>query len=102
MKIKAIPYGAPFRDIVAEHLVMAAHAGRYSNRTGARVHMATLTTWSDGRQTLGAVNCSNNGHLRGSLVEGRDFSAVTCKRCGASAEAAAARNARAVEIEVTR
>ncbi|MGE0225481.1 MAG: hypothetical protein AB7S57_19590 [Acetobacteraceae bacterium] len=86
-------------QIRKEYLVMAAHAGR-NDRTGSKVHMTRITYWVSGRSTVSSVNCSANGQLRGSLVRGRDFSAVTCKRCGCGTEAAARRNGKAVTIDV--
>ncbi len=86
-------------QIRKEYLVMAAHAGR-RDRTGSKVHMARIIYWENGRRTISAVNCSANGQLQGTLVQGRDFTAVTCKRCGCGDEAAAFRNGKAVIIDV--
>jgi hypothetical protein len=86
-------------DMLASHTVMVAHAGR-SQRTGSKVHLATMITWASGKKTVGAAHCSANGHLRGQLVTDRDFTAVSCKKCGASVEAAERRNAKAITMEV--
>lgn len=97
-ELAAIPVDRTFirEDIAAEHLVMVGHAG-FSARTGGKVHIASLTTWASGTQNLGATSCSGSGRMRGgAIVTGRDFSAVTCKKCGAGDEAAARRNAKAV------
>jgi hypothetical protein len=96
--VKAIQYSEDARSIT--YMVMAAHAGR-SDRTGAKVHMAHLTFWKEsGRYQMGATNCSGNGQLRGSLVRGRDFGSVSCAKCGASVEAADARNSKAIDLVV--
>lgn len=86
-------------QIRKEYLVMAAHAGR-RDRTGSKVHLARITYWVNGNRTISGVNCSANGQLRGTLVQGRDFTAVTCKRCGCGDDAAARRNGKAVIIDV--
>lgn len=100
--IKAIPMGEAYNTEGRKtYLVMAAHAGR-RDRTGAKVHMATLTIWPSGNVTMGPCQCSGNGQLRGTLVEGADFGRVTCKKCGAGEEAAAHRNAKAIDLEVGR
>lgn len=103
MTIKAIPYGesivAMRDDIDAMFLVMVAHAGR-ADRTGAKVHMATATRWANGKVSIHSTDCSNNGQLRGSVVPGRDFSAVTCKKCGAGTDEAERRNAKAIDINI--
>lgn len=93
----AVPEHMRERGIVAEYVVMVGHAGR-SDRTGAKVHIARLTVWANGDKVIGSCNCSGNGHLRGSLVTGRDFSAVSCKRCGCSEDAAERRNAKAIVL----
>lgn len=101
-RIKAIAYSE--NSDRAMYLVMTAHAGR-NDRTGTKVHLATLTHWKEsGRWILGACTCSGNGQLRGSNVIPADFGGferVTCKKCGASPEAAAHRNAKAIDLEVT-
>ena len=98
--IKAIPYST--RDEYSDYLVMVAHAGR-RDRTGGRVHLATLTVWKSGNVTIGATTCSNNGSLRGSLITGdhaQDFGRVSCQKCGAAPEHAAARNAKAIDLAI--
>lgn len=62
------------------HLVMVAAAG-HSDRTGAKVHVATMIVWPNGTRTVGATHCSDRRPLRGSVVRGKDFTAVTCAKC---------------------
>lgn len=100
-RVRAIRYSENAEGTT--YLVMAAHAGR-RDRTGAKVHMATMTVWkTSGRATMSATNCSANGQLRGTLITGdASFGKVSCKRCGMGPEAAERREAKAEWIEVTR
>lgn len=95
--IKAIEIDYKFTNGAKDYIVMVAHAGR-SARSGAKVHLATMTVWPNGNITTSGTRCSNNGQLRGTIVSNRDFSAVTCARCGNSPEAAERRNAQAIEL----
>lgn len=97
--VKAIEYGTQRADGSRDYVVMVAHAGR-RDRTGGKVHVATLTVWASGNVTIGATHCSNRGDLRGQVVTDRDFAAVSCKRCGASHDAAERRNAAAIDLAI--
>lgn len=100
-RARAIKYSDD--DEKTTYLVMVAHAGR-SDRTGAKVHMASMTVWKkSGNVSVGATHCSGNGQLRGSLITGDySFAKVSCKKCGASVEAGERREAKAEYVEVAR
>ena len=93
--ITAIAHGpSDFPRPHTSYSVTVAHAGRNA-RTGAKIHLATLSVYEDGTSRLDKTSCA--GQWQGSLLGG-SFDAVTCSKCDARATTAAWRNAKAIQI----